>query len=117
MLTVIFREREPNSVVAERRSKVTAPFNTPVLQIAYAGHEGDLLPSAFLNRFGVNRDEGDLREIFLHAVFEGSSDVVDLCDGRAAVHGAMAGGEDSVLIWCTRRVANRLPCGEQFRCV
>ena len=37
--------------------------------------------SAFFHRLRMNRDAGDLREIFLYAVFEGAGDVVDLGDG------------------------------------
>jgi len=45
----------------------------------------------------MNRDAHDLREFFLHAVFEGAGDVVDLRNGQAAVLGAMAGHKDHVL--------------------
>jgi hypothetical protein len=45
----------------------------------------------------MNRDARNLREIFLYAVFEGAGDVVDLGDGQAAVHGAVAGDQDFVL--------------------
>ena len=41
----------------------------------------------------MNRDAGDLWEFLLHAVFQRSGDVVDLGDGQAAVHGAVAGDE------------------------
>ena len=45
----------------------------------------------------MNRDAGDLREIFLRAVFQRAGDVVDLGDGQATIHGAMAGHQDFVL--------------------
>jgi hypothetical protein len=45
----------------------------------------------------MNHDAGDLREIFLYAVFEGAGDVVDLGDEQAAVHGAVAGDQDFAL--------------------
>jgi hypothetical protein len=45
----------------------------------------------------MNRDARNLREIFLYAVFEGAGDVVDLGDGQAAVHGAVAGDQDFAL--------------------
>jgi hypothetical protein len=51
----------------------------------------------FLHRLRMNRDACDLREFFLHMVFEGAGDVVDLGDGQAAVHGAVAGQQDVVL--------------------
>ena len=45
----------------------------------------------------MNRDARNLREMFLHAVFERSSDVVDLRFGQASIHGAVAGHQDVVL--------------------
>ena len=74
--------------------------------------------SPFLDRFRMNRDAGDLWEFFLHAVFEGTGDIVDLSDGKAAVHGAVAGDQDFALAWRTRRAVNdALPCGEELHCV
>ena len=45
----------------------------------------------------MNHDAGDLREMFLHAVFESAGDVVDLRFGQASVHRAVAGHQDAVL--------------------
>jgi hypothetical protein len=42
----------------------------------------------------MKRDAGDLREFFHYAVLKGAGDVVDLGDGQAAAHGAVAGDED-----------------------
>lgn len=39
----------------------------------------------------------DLGEVLLDAILEGGGDVVNLGDGEAAVHGAVAGDEDFVL--------------------
>jgi hypothetical protein len=66
----------------------------------------------------MNRDAGDLREIFLYAVFEGACSVVDFGDGQAAVHGAVAGDQDFVLhLMHEGAVNDALPCREPFRCV
>ncbi len=51
----------------------------------------------FLDWLRMNRDARDLREMFLHAVFERAGDVVDLGDGQASIHGAVAGHQDVVL--------------------
>jgi hypothetical protein len=45
----------------------------------------------------MNRDAGDLREFFLHADFQLAGDVVDLSDGQAFIHDAVAGHQDVVL--------------------
>jgi hypothetical protein len=45
----------------------------------------------------MNRDTRDVREMFLHAVFECSCEVVDLGDGQAAIHGAVVGHQNFVL--------------------
>jgi hypothetical protein len=45
----------------------------------------------------MNRNAGDLRDIFLHAVFERACNVVDLGNGQASIHGAVAGHQDVVL--------------------
>jgi len=45
----------------------------------------------------MNRDAGDLREIFLHADFQLAGDVMNFGDGEASIHGAMAGHQDFVL--------------------
>jgi hypothetical protein len=44
----------------------------------------------------MNGDAGDLREFFLYAEFQFAGDIVDLGDGQAAVHGAVAGDQDFV---------------------
>ena len=56
-----------------------------------------LLNSTLLNRLRMDLDARDLREMFLHAVFESAGAVVDLGEGHAAVHGAEAGHQDVVL--------------------
>jgi hypothetical protein len=53
---------------------------------------------ALLNRLGMNRDAGDLREMLLHAVFQRAGHVVDLRYGQASIHGAVAGHQDVVLL-------------------
>src|SRR5487761_669984 len=53
--------------------------------------------SAFVDGFGVDGDAVDLGEVLLDAILDGGSDVVDVGDGEAAVHGAVAGDEDFVL--------------------
>ena len=45
----------------------------------------------------MNGHAKDLREAFLHAIFERDSDVVNVGDGQAAVHGAAAGDENFVV--------------------
>src|SRR5690348_18013906 len=53
--------------------------------------------SAFFDRLGVNRNAGDLRELLLDAVLERRRHIVNLRDGQAAVHRAVAGNENPVL--------------------
>jgi hypothetical protein len=65
----------------------------------------------------MNRDAGDLREFFLHADFQFAGDVVDLGDGQASLHGAVAGGPDCALRVAHQEGSQRLPCGEKFSCV
>ena len=65
----------------------------------------------------MNRDSGDLLEFFFYAGFEFTGDVVDLGDGQASIHGAVAGGPDCALLVAQQDGSQRLPCGEQFRCV
>jgi hypothetical protein len=65
----------------------------------------------------MNRDADDLREFFLYADFQLAGDVVDLGDGQAAIHGAVAGRLDCALRVAHEEGSQRLPCGEQFRCV
>ena len=55
-----------------------------------------LQDSPFLDRLGMNRDAGDLRAVFLHTNFEFTGNVVDLRDGQASIHGAVAGHQDFV---------------------
>jgi hypothetical protein len=45
----------------------------------------------------MNRDAGNLREMFLYAEFQLAGDVVISRDGQAAVHSAVAGEEDFML--------------------
>ena len=44
----------------------------------------------------MNGNSGDLRKVFLHAVFQRGGDVMDLRDGQAAVHGAVTRGQNLV---------------------
>jgi len=76
-----------------------------------------MLNSVLVNRLRMNCDAGDLQEVFLYPVFEGGGDVVDLGDGQASIHGAVAGGPDCALRVAHQEGSQRLPCGEQFRCV
>lgn len=52
--------------------------------------------SGFVRGFGVDGDAVDLREALLDAVFDRGGDIVNLGDGKIAVHGAVAGDEDFV---------------------
>jgi hypothetical protein len=56
----------------------------------------------------MNRDAGDLREFFLYAIFESDGDVVDLGDGQASIHGAVAGDEDFVFHLAHQEGSQRL---------
>src|ERR1700745_1172675 len=53
--------------------------------------------SAFFDWLGMNREAEDLRKAFFHAIFERGRNVVDLSDGKAAVHRAMARNQDFVI--------------------
>jgi hypothetical protein len=53
--------------------------------------------SAFFDRLRMNRETEDLWKALLHAIFERGSNVVDLGDGKAAVHRAMARNQDFVI--------------------
>src|SRR5487761_305811 len=52
---------------------------------------------AFVDGFGVDGDAVDLGELLLDAILDGGGDVVDVGDGEAALHGAVAGNEYFVL--------------------
>jgi hypothetical protein len=52
---------------------------------------------AFLDWLRMNIEAGDLWEFFLYAAFERPSEFVDLGDGQAILHGAVAGYQDFVL--------------------
>ena len=54
-------------------------------------------PLGFVDGLGVDGDAVDLGELLLDAIFEGGGDVVNLGDGKRAVHGAVAGDENFVL--------------------
>ena len=45
----------------------------------------------------MNRETEDLWKALLHAIFERGCNVVDLGDGKAAVHRAMARNQDFVI--------------------
>ena len=45
----------------------------------------------------MNREAEDLRKAFFHAIFERGRNVVDLSDGKAAVHRAVARNQDFVI--------------------
>src|ERR1700745_3890586 len=53
--------------------------------------------SAFFDRLGMNREAENLRKAFFHTIFECGGNVVDLGDGKAAVHRAMARDQDLVI--------------------
>ena len=53
--------------------------------------------SAFVDGFGVDGDAVDLGELLFDAILDGGGDVVDVGDGEAALHSAVAGDEDFVL--------------------
>src|SRR5579864_1630499 len=63
------------------------------LPAAYSSREA----LGFVDGFGVDGEAVDLGEVLLDAVFDGGGDVVNLSDGEAALHGAVAGDEDFVL--------------------
>ena len=45
----------------------------------------------------MNRETEDLGKAFFHTIFERGCNVVDLGDGKAAVHRAMARNQDFVI--------------------
>ncbi len=55
----------------------------------------------------MNRDAGDLREMFVYAFFQRAGNVVDLGDGQGAIHGAVAGHQDFLLDLAHKAVSQR----------